>query len=79
MLTFSCTLFARGGLVRVNRRLTGRDLGFLVPEGNQSETKQSVRDQAISGYLCMSEAPVNMQTVIKWVLPPGECTSAQAV
>lgn len=65
MLTFSCTLLASGGIVGVNKRLMGRNLPFKVPEGSQSETKQSVRHQTISGYLCISDAPVNRQPVIK--------------
>lgn len=38
----SHVLFAKGGIVRVHRRLTGGDLVFSVPKVNQSETKQLV-------------------------------------
>lgn len=74
MLTFSCSLFARGRTVSINTRLIDGDLVFLVPEGNQRPSNP-VRDQTISDYLCMSEALVNIQPIIKWILPPGECIS----
>lgn len=69
-LTFSHFLFARGWIVRLHRRLIQGNLVFSVPE-----KKELVRDQTISGYLCMSESP-SKHTVNYWTsFAPSQCSS----